>query len=117
MLASSSLGEEGVEAVVRVADGLVAGHGPVGLDTVLQAVELPAGIAHLDSGLTNMDRDTLTLKFKDGLVNENLGYLWQKYIFILNFTNFHSFQSQITSLHSLFVLNYYFFVRVKATAI
>ena len=75
MLASSSLGEEGVEAVVRVADGLVAGHGPVGLDTVLQAVELPAGIAHLDSGLTNMDRDTLTLKFKDGLVNENLGYL------------------------------------------
>ena len=27
------------------------------LQTVLKAVELPAGVAHLDSGLANVDRD------------------------------------------------------------
>ena len=27
------------------------------LQTVLKAVELPAGVAHLDSGLPNVDRD------------------------------------------------------------
>jgi len=32
---------------------------------VFQAVQLPAGIAHLDSRLTNMDRDTLTLQIRN----------------------------------------------------
>ena len=31
------------------------------LDAVLQAVELPAGIANLTAGLANVDTDTLTL--------------------------------------------------------
>ena len=31
------------------------------LDTMLQAVQLPAGIADLDSGLADVDGDTLTL--------------------------------------------------------
>ena len=44
MLSSASLGEEGVERVVSAADGLVGWHLAVGLDTVLEAVELPAGI-------------------------------------------------------------------------
>ena len=61
VLASSGLAEEGVEGVVTTSDGLVGGHLAVGLDAVLQAVQLPAGIAHLDTGLTNMDRNTLTL--------------------------------------------------------
>ena len=34
----------------------------VGLDPVLQAVELPARVADLATGLTDVDRDTLTLK-------------------------------------------------------
>ena len=62
VLASSSLAEEGVEGVVSASDGLVRGHLTVGLDAVLQAVELPAGITDLDSGLTKMNRDTFTLK-------------------------------------------------------
>merc|ERR1719412_1048009 len=48
VLAAPSLGEEGLEGVVS--EGLVGGHAAVGLDAVLQAVQLPAGIADLDSG-------------------------------------------------------------------
>ena len=34
----------------------------VRMDPVLQAVQFPAGIAHLDSGLADVDTDTLPLK-------------------------------------------------------
>jgi len=34
----------------------------VGLNAVLETVKLPAGVAHLDSGLSNVDRDALTLE-------------------------------------------------------
>ena len=61
MLASPSLREEGVEGVITTANGLVGGHLAVGLDAVLQAVELPAGVAHLATGLAHMDGDALTL--------------------------------------------------------
>ena len=61
MFAGSGLAEEGVEGVVAAADGLVGGHLAVRLDTVLQAVQLPAGIADLDTGLANVDGDALTL--------------------------------------------------------
>ena len=52
---SPSLGEEGVEAVVSSANGLVARHLAVGLDAVLQAVQLPTGIAHLGTSLADVD--------------------------------------------------------------
>ena len=55
MLASASLTEEGVEGVISTSDGLVTGHLTIRLDTVLETVQLPAGIAHLDSGLADMD--------------------------------------------------------------
>ena len=54
MLASASLAEEGVEGVITAADGLVRGHLTVRLNAVLQAVQLPARIADLDTGLTNV---------------------------------------------------------------
>lgn len=41
----TGLREEGVESVVTATDGLVGGHLPVRLDSVLQAVELPARIS------------------------------------------------------------------------
>ena len=68
VLASSSLAEEGVERVVTTADGLVRGHLAIRLDAVLQAVEFPAGIADLDSGLADVDGDTLTLKGEEGYI-------------------------------------------------
>ena len=46
VLAGASLREEGVEGVVTTTDGLVRGHLTIRLDTVLQAVELPAGITY-----------------------------------------------------------------------
>merc|ERR1719431_384860 len=60
MLASTSLAEEGVEGVITTSNGLITGHLTIRLDAVLQAVQLPAGIAHLHSGLADMDRDTFT---------------------------------------------------------
>ncbi len=61
MLASTGLTEEGVEGIISTSNGLVTGHLTIRLDSVLQAVQLPAGIAHLDSSLADMDADTLTL--------------------------------------------------------
>lgn len=62
VLAGSGLVEEGVEGVVAGAEGLVGGHGAVGRDTVLEAVQLPTGVAHLAAGLAHVDRDALTLR-------------------------------------------------------
>ena len=60
VLARAGLREEGVEGVVAAADGLVRGHLAVRLDAVLEAVELPARVASLDTGLAKVDRDNLT---------------------------------------------------------
>jgi len=62
VFAGSGLAEERVKRVVAAADGLVARHLTVGLDAVLQTVQLPAGVAHLHSGLADMDADALTLQ-------------------------------------------------------
>merc|ERR1711997_337287 len=54
MLATSSLGEEGLEGVVS--ESLVRGHTTIGLDSMLKAVELPTGVSNLNSSLADMDR-------------------------------------------------------------
>ncbi len=64
VLAGTGLREEGVERIVSTSDGLVTGHLTIGLDAVFQAVQLPAGIAHLDSGLADVKRQALTLKIR-----------------------------------------------------
>ena len=51
VLAGARLGEEGVEGIVSTADRFVGRHLAVGLNPVLQAVQLPAAIADLDTGL------------------------------------------------------------------
>jgi len=55
VLTGTSLGEEGVESVVTTTDGLIGGHLTVRLDSVLEAVEFPAGVTDLDTGLTDVD--------------------------------------------------------------
>ncbi|KAG7278492.1 hypothetical protein CRUP_038787 [Coryphaenoides rupestris] len=62
VLPSSSLNEEGVEGIIATSDFLVTGHLSIWLDPMFQTVEFPAGIANLDTGLTNVDGDTLALK-------------------------------------------------------
>ena len=59
MLAGHGLCEEGVEGVVRDAEGGVGGHGAVGPDAVLQAEQLPRRRAHLASRLAHVDVDHL----------------------------------------------------------
>jgi len=61
VLSSASLAEEGVEAVVAAADGLVGGHLSVGLDAVFQAVQLPAGVANLHASLADVDGNAFAL--------------------------------------------------------
>ena len=60
MLASACLTEEGVEGVVSSPNNLVTWHLAIRLNAVFQAVELPAGIADLDTSLANSDGDVLT---------------------------------------------------------
>ena len=62
VFSGSGLAEEGVERVVTTSDGFVRGHLTIRLDTVLETVEFPAGITDLTSGLSEVDRDALTLK-------------------------------------------------------
>lgn len=61
MLPRASLTEESVEGVIPTTNGLITRHIAIRLDTVLQAIQLPACIANLYSGLANMDGDALTL--------------------------------------------------------
>jgi len=60
VLTGTSFGEKGVERVVAATDGFVAWHLSIRLDSVLEAVEFPAGVTDLDSGLSDVDRDTLS---------------------------------------------------------
>lgn len=79
MFANSGFPEEGVEGLVSSVVGdealrgqstfpvnrvsILLGHEEtVRLDAVLQAIELPTGIAHLHTGLAHMDADTLALQ-------------------------------------------------------
>jgi hypothetical protein len=55
VLASTSLGEEGVEGVISISHRLIRGHLSIRLDAVLQAIELPAGISDLGTSLSNVD--------------------------------------------------------------
>jgi len=60
MLASTSLGEEGVERIITTTNGLVGWHLTIRLDAVLQAEELPASIADLNTSLTEVQAKNLT---------------------------------------------------------
>jgi hypothetical protein len=59
VLSSSGLGEEGVEGIIASSDSLVRRHLAVRLDSVLEAVKLPAAVSGLDTGLSHVDGDTL----------------------------------------------------------
>jgi hypothetical protein len=50
VLAGTSFREEGVEGIVTTTNGLVRRHLTIGLDTVFQAEQFPAGITDLEGG-------------------------------------------------------------------
>ena len=69
VLSSSSLTEEGVEGIISSSQSFITGHLSIRLDPMLQTIEFPACIANLDTGLTHIDGDTLTLWRKMCYVN------------------------------------------------
>jgi hypothetical protein len=60
MLACTSLREERVERIISATDCLVTGHLSIGLDAMLEAEELPASIANLDTSLAKVKAKDLT---------------------------------------------------------
>jgi hypothetical protein len=60
MLACTSLREKRVERIISATDGLVTGHLSIGLDAMLEAEELPASIADLDTSLAKVQAQDLT---------------------------------------------------------
>ena len=61
VFSSSSFTEKGVERVIASSNGLVTRHLTIGLDSMLETIEFPAGITNLDASLSDMNRDTFTL--------------------------------------------------------
>jgi len=59
VLSGTSFGEKGVEGIVSAANGLVRGHLTIGLNTMLEAEELPARISDLDTTLSEMKAKNL----------------------------------------------------------
>jgi hypothetical protein len=55
MFAGTSFREKGVEGIITSSDGLVRRHLTIRLDTMFKAVQLPAGITNLNTGLTKMN--------------------------------------------------------------
>merc|ERR1719362_1975475 len=60
VLPRTCLTEKRIECVVTTTDCLVTRHLAIGLDAMLQAEELPAGISDLNARLPDMDADALT---------------------------------------------------------
>ena len=58
----SGFTEESVERVVTTSDRFVAWHLTVRLNTMLQTVQLPTGVANLTTGLADVAADTFTLQ-------------------------------------------------------
>ena len=60
MLSSPSLAKKGIEGIISDSNGLVGWHLTIRLDAMLQAVQLPAGVTDLDTGLTDVDGNALS---------------------------------------------------------
>ncbi len=62
MLSCTSLTEKGVEGIITTTNGFITWHLTIRLDSMFKTVQLPASISYLYTSLSNVDRDTLTLK-------------------------------------------------------
>ena len=59
MSSRAGLREEGVEGVIRHTQRSIVWNLPIRLYAMLHTVELPAGVAHLDASLADVDGDDL----------------------------------------------------------
>jgi hypothetical protein len=72
MLASASFREKGAEAVIKSTSSLIRRKHAIRLNAMLQAVQLPAGIAHLATSLANVNRNALPHFVINGLAEVEL---------------------------------------------
>ena len=95
VLASAGFTEESIERVITSSNGLITRHLTIRLDTVLKAVQLPACIANLNTGLPSMDRDTFTLLKKGNIYKYRI-------VGLLKNRGYHvtSYQAKFTIHHS-----------------
>ena len=88
MLSGRRFGKERVERVVGLSDRLVGRHVAIRVDVMLEAVQLPAVVTDLDTGLAEVDGDTFTHFFcLVGLVERLKGWWLRalgKYLILLN---------------------------------
>merc|ERR1719203_1188793 len=76
----SSLGEKGIERVIPASNGFVRRHLSIRLDSVFQAIEFPASIAHLATGLADMNRDTFTwMCGRESLGGNHFEKVWKSF--------------------------------------
>ena len=61
MFPRAGFAEKRVKGIISSADGFVARHLAIRLNSMLQAVQLPTSISNLNTRLTNMDGNTLAL--------------------------------------------------------
>ena len=101
MFSSAGFAKKGVEGIISTANSFIAGHLAVWLDTMLQAVKLPACITDLNASLACMDTDTLTLKkVKNWSINNLENQIWTS-VQIFNL----QMKSNKKALHHVFQLN------------
>jgi hypothetical protein len=60
VFSGSSFTEESVEGIISSSDGFVGRHLSVRLDSVLQTEQFPAGVADLDTTLSNVNRNNFS---------------------------------------------------------
>lgn len=65
VLARSGFAEEGVEGIMCNSEGRITRHHAIGLNAMFEAVEFPAGITHLDTGLTDVNADDFSHSFSN----------------------------------------------------
>jgi len=56
----TSFREKGVEGIISSSDSLIRWHLSIGLDTVFEAEEFPAGVPDLAASLTDVNKDSFT---------------------------------------------------------
>ena len=72
MFASASFTEEGIERVISATDRFVRWHLTVRLNAMFETVQFPARITDLNTGLTDVDRNTFAHLQTKGFVVEGI---------------------------------------------
>ena len=74
VFSSSSFAEKRIETIIAASDGFIRWHLTIRLYSMFQTIQFPTGISDLNSGLTDVNRNTFPLKQQE----KNLKYWFKK---------------------------------------